>query len=121
MACMIVGKEPHGENYIRCRIDLIQEATAVILIEDTYTSIINSGTNIIPSIRTSTSLKSALSKAPSKHDLQTPRMFLMRLNIHNLHQQDITRLSSLNLKGPRQVMDASEINILHIIRTIIIS
>ena len=48
-------------------------------------------------------------------------MFLVRLNIHNLYQQNITRLSGLNLERSRQVMDACEIDILHIIRTIIVS
>jgi hypothetical protein len=48
-------------------------------------------------------------------------MFLVRLNIHNLYQQNITRLSGLDLERSRQVMDAREIDILHIIRTIIVS
>lgn len=45
----------------------------------------------------------------------------MWLNIHNLNNQDISRLGGLNLKWTRQVMDPREINIFHVISTIIIS
>ena len=45
----------------------------------------------------------------------------MWLNIHNLHKQDISRLSSLDLEWPREVMDLGKINVFNIVGTIIVS
>jgi hypothetical protein len=48
-------------------------------------------------------------------------MLVVRLHIHDLYKQNISRFGGLYLKRARQIMDPSEVNILHIIGTIIIS
>jgi hypothetical protein len=48
-------------------------------------------------------------------------MLIMRLHIHNLHKQHISRFRSLYFKWPREVVDPREVDVLHIIGTIIIS
>ncbi len=44
----------------------------------------------------------------------------MRLYIHDLNQQDISGFGGLDFERAREVMDACEIDILHIIGTVII-
>ncbi len=45
----------------------------------------------------------------------------MGLNIHNLYEQDISWLGSLDLERSGEVVDSCEINILDIISTVIVT
>ena len=45
---------------------------------------------------------------------ETPEMIFKRLNILNINDEHIARLSRLNLKGTRQVMDLRQIHVLNI-------
>lgn len=53
-------------------------------------------------------------------DVQAPRVFLVRLDVHDLDEQDIARLSGLDLERPRQVVDFGQVNIFHIVGAIIV-
>jgi hypothetical protein len=57
----------------------------------------------------------------STKDIQAPRVFLVRLDIHYLDEQDIARLSGLDLERARQVVDFGQVDIFHIVGAIIVA
>lgn len=55
-----------------------------------------------------------------KYASEAPWLFLERLHILDLHNEHIARLCALDLKGTGQVVDLCEVDILHIVGTIVI-
>lgn len=51
---------------------------------------------------------------------EAPRVVLEWLHVLDLNQEHVTRFSGLNLKGPRQVVDLGQVDIFHIVGTIVI-
>lgn len=56
-----------------------------------------------------------------KDTRKAPGLLLKRLHILDLHDQNVARLSSLDLERPSQVVDLGQIDILHVVRAIVIS
>ena len=51
---------------------------------------------------------------------KTPRLLLHGLHVLNLDEQYIAGLCTLDLEGPREIMNLSKVYVLHIVCTIII-
>ena len=50
-----------------------------------------------------------------------PRLILKGLDILNLNDQNITRLGSLDFERTAQIMDLSQIDVLHIVRAVVVA
>ena len=58
---------------------------------------------------------------PIEYAREAPRLLLERLYILDLHDQDVTWLGGLDLKGPGKIVDLGEIDVLHVIGAIVIA
>jgi len=58
--------------------------------------------------------------SPIEYPREPPRPVLKRLNIHDLYEQQIARHGALNLKGPREVMNLGQVDVLDIVGAVIV-
>lgn len=49
-----------------------------------------------------------------------PRPLLKRLDVHNLHQEHVARLRALDVKRPRQVVHAGEVDVLDVVGAVVV-
>ena len=56
-----------------------------------------------------------------KHAGKAPRLLLEWLHILDLHHEDISRLGAFHLERARQVVNLGEVDVLHIVRTVIVA
>ena len=58
---------------------------------------------------------------PIEHAREAPRLLLERLHILNLHDKDVTWFGGLDLEGPGQIVNLGQIDVLHVIGTVVIA
>lgn len=58
--------------------------------------------------------------APVEYPREAPGPVLERLHIHDFDQKQVPRPGALDVKGPREVMDAGEVDVLHIVGRVVV-
>ena len=56
-----------------------------------------------------------------EHSREPPWLFLERLHVLDLDNEDIARLCPFDVKGTGQIVDLGEVDILHVVRAIVVA
>lgn len=83
-----IWSEKRVGDVSRFRVDLVEESTAVLLVEDSC---------------------------------ESPWLVLHWLHIHDLDNEDISRLSSLDLEWASQIMDLGQIDVLYVVCAVVVA
>jgi len=57
---------------------------------------------------------------PVEHAGEAPRLFLHRLDVLDLDEQDITRLSRFDLEGASQIVDLGQVDVAHVFSAVVV-
>lgn len=56
-----------------------------------------------------------------KNARESPGLVFKRLDVHDLDEQDVSRLGRLDLKGPRQVVDLGQVDVAHVVGAVVVA